>query len=197
MSGLSFLQSMSDIRNREDTTYVHPIEKLSFSKLNEKSLEMCTESLGTETGSESGDDLSLLALEATTTPRVPSTNLQVKKPKTSRYNSFPPPIKFVKGSKYNRMVRSLGEDGRLVVQVISVSYPPDRCFVAERCEGRLRLSLSNESSLLSHNHEGEAEEGKSGNKMLSKLSRCRCKEINGREPKPMLTWKQHQFCVAT
>ncbi|VVA89803.1 unnamed protein product [Arabis nemorensis] len=160
MGGLSFLQSMSDITaivgNREDKAYVHPTEKRSVSKLNEKSLEMCTESLGTETGSESGDDLSLLAFEATITSRVPSpplhpkpqeeedTNLLAKKSKMSRNNSFPRPIKFVEGSKYNRMVRSLGEDGRLVVQAIRVSSPPP-CFVAERGEGRLRLCLSPET----------------------------------------------------
>ncbi|KAG7652894.1 The fantastic four family [Arabidopsis suecica] len=221
MGGLSFLQSMSDItaivQTKEDKAYVHPMEKRSVSKLNEKSLEMCTESLGTETGSESGDELSLLAFEATTTPRVPpqlkpqeDTNLPDKKSPMVRNNSFPPPIKFVEDSKYNRMVRWLGEDGRLVVQAIRASSPPS-CFVAERGEGRLRLMLTSESSLLSHSHEEEEEEeeteegideetseimeGKNGNKKFSRLSR-RCKE-NGREPKPMLTWKQQQFWVAT
>ncbi|KFK42677.1 hypothetical protein AALP_AA1G025400 [Arabis alpina] len=213
MGGLSFLQSMSDITTivQDDKAYVHPTEKRSVSKLNEKSLEMCTESLGTETGSESGDDLSLLAFEAIITPRVHSnpkeddSNLVAKKSKMSRINSFPPPIKFVEGSKYNRMVRSFGEDGRLVVQAIRVSSPPP-CFVADRSEGRLRLCLSSESYLLSHNEEEEEEteeameeensensEGKNGNKKFSRLS-SRCME-NGREPK--LTWKQQQFWVAT
>ncbi|KAF8086675.1 hypothetical protein N665_0615s0023 [Sinapis alba] len=212
--GLSFLQSMSDITaivpKTEYKAYVHPVEKRSVSKLSEKSLEMCTESLGTETGSESGDDLSLLAFEATNTPRVPSqpkpheedTDFPAKK-------SFPPPIKFVKGSKYTRLVRTVGEDGRLVVQAVRVSSPP-RNFVAERGEGRLRLSLSPKSSLLGHTHHQEEEEeeeteeetienleDKNGNKKFSRLS-SRCKE-NGREPKPMLTtWKQQQqFWVAT
>ncbi|XP_018485669.1 protein FANTASTIC FOUR 2-like [Raphanus sativus] len=227
MGGLSFLQSMSDItaivRNREDKTYgyVHPTEKRSVSKLNEKSLEMCTESLGAETGSESGDELSLLALEATAISRAHSlspkpkpqeeekdTDFHAKRSTMSRSKSFPPPIKFVKESRYNRIVRSLGEDGRVVVQAIRVSSPP-RNFVAEREEGRLRLCLSTESSLLRHNHEeveeeteeGMAEEnsenleGKNGNKKISRLS-SRCKE-NGREPQPMLTWKQQQFWVAT
>ncbi|KAL1216541.1 Protein FANTASTIC FOUR 2 [Cardamine amara subsp. amara] len=224
MGGLSFLQSMSDItaivQNKEETAYVHPIEKHSVSKLNKKSLEMCTESLGTETGSESGDELSLLAFEATTTtrrvpqpkPKEKDTSLLAKKSTMSRNNSFPPPIKFVQGSKYNRMVRCLGEDGRLVVQAIRVPSPP-RCFVAERGEGRLRLCLSSESSLLTRNHKVEEEEeeeeeteegveencdnleGKNGNKKFNRLS-SRCKE-NGREPKPMLTWKQQQFWVAT
>ncbi|KAJ0245208.1 Protein FANTASTIC FOUR 2 [Hirschfeldia incana] len=228
MGGLSFLQSMSDItaivRNREDKTYVHPTEKRSVSKLNEKSLEMCTESLGAETGSESGDELSLLALEATAISRAHSpppksktqeeekdTDFLAKKSTMSRSKSFPPPIKFVEESRYNRMVRWLGEDGRLVVQAIRVSSPP-RNFVAEREEGRLRLCLSPEGSLLRDNHEEEEEEveeteegmaeensenleGKNGNKKISRLS-SRCKE-NGREPKPMLTWKQQQFWVAT
>ncbi|CAH8388359.1 unnamed protein product [Eruca vesicaria subsp. sativa] len=222
MGGLSFLQSMSDItaivRNREDKAYVHPTEKRSVSKLNEKSLEMCTESLGAETGSESGDELSLLALEATALSRAHSlppksktqeeekeSDFHPKKSTMSRNKSFPPPIKFVKESKFNRMVRSLGEDGRLVVQAIRVSSPP-RNFVVEREDGRLRLCLSPESSLLGDNDEEEEEEeteeansenleGKNGNKKISRLS-SRCKE-NGREPKPMLTWKQQQFWVAT
>ncbi|XP_018484715.1 protein FANTASTIC FOUR 2 [Raphanus sativus] len=229
MGGLSFLQSMSDItaivRNREDKAYVHPTEKRSVSMLNEKSLEMCTESLGAETGSESGDELSLLALEANAISRAHSlspkpkhqeeekdTDFHAKKSTMSRSKSFPPPIKFVKESRYNRMVRSLGEDGRVVVHAIRSSSPP-RCFVAEREEGRLRLCLSPESSLLRDNHEEEEEEeeeeteegmaeennenleGKNGNKKISRLS-SRCKE-NGREPKPMLTWKQQQFWVAT
>ncbi|CAN7138706.1 hypothetical protein BRARA_J00167 [Brassica rapa] len=215
MGGLSFLQSMSDItaivRTREDKAYVHPTENRSVSKLNEKSLEMCTESLGAETGSESGDELTLLALEATAISRAHSkpqeeekdADFRAKKATMSRSKSFPPPIKFVKESRYNRMVRSLGEDGRLVVQAIRVSSPP-RNFVAEREEGRLRLCLSPESSLIRRNHEEEEEteeennenlEGKHGNKKSSRLS-SRCKE-NGREPKPMLTWEQQQFWVAT
>ncbi|KAJ0236212.1 Protein FANTASTIC FOUR 2 [Hirschfeldia incana] len=230
MGGLSFLQSMSDItaivRNTEEKAYVHPVEKRSVSKLSEKSLEMCTESLGAETGSESGDELSLLAFEATTTPRVSSPHPRPQPiipqeegkdtyfpAKKSTIKSFPPPIKFVKGSKYTRMVRTLGEDGRLVVQAITVSSPP-RNFLAERGEGRLRLCLSPESTLLAHNHEQEEEEeeeeteecmeeetsehleGKNGNIKFGIL-RSRCKE-NGREPKPMLTtWKQQQFWVST
>ncbi|CAA7056125.1 unnamed protein product [Microthlaspi erraticum] len=229
---------MSDItavvQNKEDKAYVHPIEKRYVSKLNEKSLDMCTESLGTETGSESGDELSLLVFEATITPRAPSpqpklqedekyANLLAKKSTMSRSKSFPPPLKFIEGSNYNRMVRSIGEDGRLVVQAIRISSPP-RCFVAERGEGRLRLILSSESSLRGQNHDEEEEEeeekevqeeededeteesmeeeysenleGKKGNKKFSRLS-SRCNE-SGREPKPtMLTWKQQQFWVAT
>ncbi|KAL0697251.1 hypothetical protein Bca4012_053373 [Brassica carinata] len=220
MGGLSFLQSMSDItaivRNTEEKAYVHPVEKRSVSKLSEKSLEMCTESLGAETGSESGDEFSLLAFEATATPRFSSPPRPQPIPqeeekytaKKSTIKSFPPPIKFVNGSKYNRVVRSLGEDGRVVVQAIIVSSQPPN-FVAERGEGRLRLCLSPESSLLGHNHEEEEEteegmeeetsehlEDKNGNNKFGRLS-SRCKE-HGREPKPMLTtWKQQQFWVAT
>ncbi|CAN8311091.1 unnamed protein product, partial [Cochlearia groenlandica] len=218
MAGLSFLQSMSDItanvRNKEDKAYVHPIKKGSISKLNEKSLEMCTESLGAETGSESGDELSLLVFEADKTPRAHSpkqrpqedTNLLYKKSTMSVNNkSFPPPIKFVEGSKYNRMVRSIGEDGRLVVQAVRVSSPP-RCFTEERGEGRLRLCLSPESSLLRLNHDDDDDEekeeeeteeeyieGKTGNKKSSRLS-SGCKDNSRGPTKPILTWrKQHHF----
>ncbi|KAG2278930.1 hypothetical protein Bca52824_061485 [Brassica carinata] len=51
---------------------------------------MCTESLGTESGSETGDEISLLALEATNIPMLPvkRTPREETYPKV-RENSFP------------------------------------------------------------------------------------------------------------
>ncbi|CAH8306363.1 unnamed protein product [Eruca vesicaria subsp. sativa] len=228
MGGWSCLQSLCETKgivpNREDhtktTAYVHPVDqKLSVAKL---SLEMCTESLGTESGSETGDAFSLLAMEATNIPMLPlDVNPREETYPKVRENSFPPPLKSVKGFDHSRIVKSYTEDGRLVVQAIRVFSPP-RCFVSERCEGRLRLCLS-ESSSVSHDgdeeleenesefemrDEGEdeengqeddadeeveeEEEGKSGNNKFRR-PRMRCSE-NGCEPK---TWKQQQFWVTT
>ncbi|EOA23136.1 hypothetical protein CARUB_v100036780mg, partial [Capsella rubella] len=164
LGGWSFLQCLSETKgifqNRGDdvtkkTAYVHPIEKRPVAKL---SLEMCTESLGTENGSDSGDEISLLALEGTndtsmshlTTKPQKETNLM------TRENSFPPPLSSVNGFNSRRMVKSYKEDGRLVVQAIRVCSPP-RCFVSERREGRLRLCLS-ENTSLSHDGDEEFEE---------------------------------------
>ncbi|CAF1715387.1 hypothetical protein HID58_084157 [Brassica napus] len=213
VGGWSFLQSLCEakgiVRNREDqtkkTSYVHPTDqKLSVAKL---SLEMCTESLGTESGSETGDEISLLALEATNIPMLPvkRTPREETYPKV-RENSFPPPLKSVKGFNHSRMVKSYTEDGRLVVQAIRVCSPP-RCFVSKRCEGRLRLCLSdNESEFEAHdededNENGpeddaeEEDEGKIGNNKFRRPRR-RSNE-NGCEPKTMHDWQQQQFWVIT
>lgn len=166
VGGWSFLQYFSEpkgiVQNREDdtmkTAYVHPIEKRSVAKL---SLEMCTESLGTENGSDSGDEMSLLALEATNISMISLTKKPQKETNLmTRENSFPPPLKSVNGFNNSRMVKSYKEDGRLVVQAIRVCSPP-RCFVSERREGRLRLCLS-ENSLYSQDGEEEFQENESG-----------------------------------
>ncbi|XP_010422533.1 PREDICTED: protein FANTASTIC FOUR 1 [Camelina sativa] len=166
--GWSFLQYLSETKgifqNREDdtkkTAYVHPIEKRSVAKL---SLEMCTESLGTENGSDSGDEISLLALEGTNTSIMsPHTTKPQKETNLieTRENSFPPPLNSVNGFNNRRMVRSYKEDGRLVVQAIRVC-PPPRCFVSERREGRLRLCLSENSALSHDGGEDQFEENES------------------------------------
>lgn len=165
VGGWSFLQYLSEtkaiVQNREDdskkTAYVHPIEKRSVAKL---SLEMCTESLGTENGSDSGDEISLLALEATNIPMIPLTTKPQKETNfMTRENSFPPPLSSLNGFNCGRTVRSYKEDGRLIVQAIRVCSPP-RYFVSERREGRLRLCLS-ENSSLGEDGEEEFEENES------------------------------------
>ncbi|KAL9285499.1 Protein FANTASTIC FOUR 1 [Arabidopsis thaliana] len=166
VGGWSFLQYFSEpkgiVQNREDdtkkTAYVYPIEKRSVAKL---SLEMCTESLGTENGSDSGDEMSLLALEATNISKSPRLTTKPQKETSfmTRENSFPPPLNSVNGFNNSRMVKSYKEDGRLVVQAIRVCSPP-RCFVSERREGRLRLCLS-QNSLNSQDAEEEFEENES------------------------------------
>ncbi|KAK2359275.1 protein FAF, chloroplastic [Trifolium repens] len=69
-SGWGFLQNLTKTENGNDKVYVHPTVKRSASMLSEKSLEMCTESLGSETGSnagESSDDVSLFSFETIVT----------------------------------------------------------------------------------------------------------------------------------
>ncbi|XP_009367693.2 protein FANTASTIC FOUR 1-like [Pyrus x bretschneideri] len=67
VAGWSFLQSLvnpiqpSKSESEAEKVYVHPLAKRSASALSPGSLEMCTESLGNETGSENGGEkLSLL-----------------------------------------------------------------------------------------------------------------------------------------
>ncbi|KAE8720765.1 Mitochondrial Rho GTPase [Hibiscus syriacus] len=139
----SFLQSLAaDDSNStpSDKVYVHPLVKRSTSMLTERSLEMCTESLGSETGSEvseSIDDISLLSLENVVYNSKPRES--PRRIKASRVNSFPPPLTSISGSNGVK-VKSHREGGRLVLEAVTIP-PCNSYFHTERSEGRLRLSL--------------------------------------------------------
>ncbi|KAL2323549.1 hypothetical protein Fmac_027928 [Flemingia macrophylla] len=140
----SFLQSLSNIshckEHKTDNVYVHPSVKRSSSMLSAKSLELCTESLGCETGSNAGDntdEVSLFSLESNL--RSNKTPLVKKNSGSKRLNcatNFPPPLTSIGGIK----VKSHREDGRLVLEAVT-SSSPQPYFEAERGNGRLRLRL--------------------------------------------------------
>ncbi|WRX09441.1 The fantastic four family - like 1 [Theobroma cacao] len=159
--GWSFLQSLA--ANAKDSTendkvYVHPLVKRSASMLSEKSLEMCTESLGSETGSEvseSSDDISLLSLETVVcNPSKPRESLVARK--MTRSSSFPPPLTSISGSN-GVQVRSHREGGRLVLQAVRIP-PCHSYFHAERSEGRLRLSLLKDATPIFGDEGGQEED---------------------------------------
>lgn len=150
MGGWSCIQSLSNAKasTENDTVYVHPLVKRSASRLSEKSLEMCTERLGSETGSEvsdCSDDISLFSMD--TRSQTVACNIPPKpraRRKMSRSSSFPPPLTSISGSNCVQ-VKSHREGGRLVLQ--AVSFPPSHTyFHAERSDGRLRLSLYKDAS---------------------------------------------------
>ncbi|GMJ09122.1 hypothetical protein HRI_004581400 [Hibiscus trionum] len=213
MGGWSFLQSLSDAKApaENDNVYVHPLVKRSAFRLGEKGLEMCTERLGSETGSDCSDDISLLSLETRTAacdfiPAKPRESSWTRK--TSRVNSFPPPLTSISGSN-GVQVKSYRENGRLVLQ--AVSFPPCHgYFHAERSEGRLRLSLFKEATPILDNEgqeeeeddevEVEDEEGNNGNDGgeigEGKLQRpSSCKESGRGHKGGLLNWKP--FLLAT
>ncbi|XVF32587.1 hypothetical protein REPUB_Repub17cG0095000 [Reevesia pubescens] len=160
MGGWSFLQSLANANDstQHDKVYVHPLVKSSASTLSEKSLEMCTESLGSETGSEvneSSDDISLLSLETVVCNPSKARASSVTR-KMSRSSSFPPPLTSISGSN-GVQVKSHREGGRLVLQAVAI--PPCRSyFHAERSEGRLRLSLLKDATTPIFNYEDGEEE---------------------------------------
>ncbi|TKY52618.1 FANTASTIC FOUR 2 [Spatholobus suberectus] len=145
----SFLQSLSNISHckgpQTENVYVHPSVKRSSSMLSAKSLELCTESLGCETGSNASDntddDISLFSLESNPSLRSNNTplvnrNSESKSKRLNRSNTFPPPLTSMGGIK----VRSHREDGRLILEAVaSSSHQP--YFQVERGNGRLRLRL--------------------------------------------------------
>lgn len=143
--------------------YVHPLVKKS-STLNEKSLEICTESLGSETGS---DEISCPPSE-TEEDKVEATTKQQRQGqndlpmqihsfddvKVSKYNydpskkmspkSFPPPLPSLASKDGPSVhVQSHRTNGRLVLEAVSV--PQIKYFQTERQEGRLVLTLVNDS----------------------------------------------------
>ncbi|KAL4312431.1 hypothetical protein GQ457_01G053250 [Hibiscus cannabinus] len=158
--GWSFLQLLANDSNstKIDKVYVHPVVKRSTSMLSDRSLEMCTESLGSETGSEVSetiDDISLLSLENglySSKPRDSS----VRK-KTSRANNFPPPLTSISGSNGVRVVKSHREGGRLVLEAVTIP-PCNTYFHTERSEGRLRLSLFKEADATATFGDNDGEE---------------------------------------
>ncbi|XP_014494950.1 protein FANTASTIC FOUR 2 [Vigna radiata var. radiata] len=153
--GWSILQTLSqssDCHNKtEDSVYVHPTVKRSSSILSDKSLEMCTESLGSETGSNAGDstdDVSLFSFDATiyttlttttTTTDVTTTVANCESKRVNRACNFPPPLTTITDLG-GVQVRPRREGGRLILEAVA-SPSPCPYFRVEREDGRLRLCL--------------------------------------------------------
>ncbi|XP_015078608.1 protein FANTASTIC FOUR 3-like [Solanum pennellii] len=99
-------------------------------KLSIKSLEMCTESLGSETGRESSESIEDI------------NNSKIVKKRTSTSSNkilvahFPPPLTSIIQVTPHR------QGDRLILKATTISAPK-ACFKAERLHGRLRLSFNN------------------------------------------------------
>ncbi|KAI9128682.1 hypothetical protein K1719_000165 [Acacia pycnantha] len=155
-SGWSFLQALSNVsyvskesKTEKESVFVHPEAKRSSSAMSQKSLELCTEKLGNETGSDIVDndgygDMDLLC-------SWPTGDQQQERSREgclrkTRTTNFPPPLTTMRGSESLRVKRSYHEDGSLVMEAIRVP-PRASCFQAERSHGRLRLCF------LKNNHD--------------------------------------------
>lgn len=146
-------------------TYTHPSSKTTpFSRLSPKSLQLCTENLGSETGSDiitdtctifssspppfttpspNSDQISVCRNRAesdycnnqrTTTTTTTST----KKPNSRReIKNFPPPLTSMSGSG-SMQVRHHREGGRLIIEAVEAPFR-NSYLQAERSDGRLRL----------------------------------------------------------
>ncbi|KAJ6963953.1 protein FAF-like [Populus alba x Populus x berolinensis] len=140
--------------------YVHPLVKRSASALSKKSLEICTESLGSETGSdgfssyppsETGDaeeDKEEEQRQERVTLkfdredlRVAKYNLAAANCKKSQPRSFPPPIPSLSSRDgASVLMKSRRDNGRLVLEAVSV--PSQKNFHAQRQDGRLVLTFA-------------------------------------------------------
>ncbi|KAK1352686.1 hypothetical protein POM88_053117 [Heracleum sosnowskyi] len=145
--------------------YVHPLLKKSNSALSEKSLEICTENLGSETGSDGFSSYSSSEVNSEASDfdkEEESRNEDVKNhlgeelPVVAKYNysaaadkkmmqkhrSFPPPLSSLTRSSNEGPclhMHSQRVNGRLVLQAVAV--PSTKNFQAQREDGRLRLTL--------------------------------------------------------
>ncbi|KAG4131508.1 hypothetical protein ERO13_D09G216300v2 [Gossypium hirsutum] len=152
-------QSSKGVQGNENT-YVHPLVKRSLSSLSEKSLELCTENLGSETGSDEvlEDDVFALSSHSSQGGNPPTwkSGQPLGGTKKAIAGDFPPPLTTISGSESLR-VRSHRENGRLVIQAVKApSNNP--IFQAERSNGRLRLHLLKYStSSIDHEEEKTAD----------------------------------------
>lgn len=153
----SFQQVLNNVSSapketmEKENVYVHPLTKqYSSSRLSEKSLELCTENLGSETGSDIMD-INILSLSSSNSP-ASSENSWIKqeeklpqevetspKNKVNNSRNFPPPLTTISGSN-SLQFRPHREDGRLVIQAVEAPLKHNY-FQADRSHGRLRLSF--------------------------------------------------------
>ncbi|PSR85377.1 Protein FANTASTIC FOUR like [Actinidia chinensis var. chinensis] len=146
MGNWNFLQSLSNTsQNPKSSSYSHPMANQTSPKLTTKSLEMCTENLGSETGSDTTEitDFSLSSLELdrvedpTTGAQNLRQNLKSRKLMDSPRN-FPPPLTTISGTSA-MLVQTHREGGRVIIQAVEATSWPVTCLRAERSDGRLRL----------------------------------------------------------
>ncbi|XP_045787441.1 protein FANTASTIC FOUR 3-like [Trifolium pratense] len=177
--GWNFLDSLSNIsqntsKKETTTTYMLSQQKRSSLVLSPKSLELCTENLGSESGTDIVENDMLLSSLGTMEQREPCRRVLVATKKVKTQN-FPPPLTTIRGSESLR-VRPRREDGRLVIEVAKVP-PSTSCFQADRSNGRLRLCFSTNQTtsfepeedvddVIDENEEPHNEEEYSQNEMI-------------------------------
>ncbi|CAI9781377.1 unnamed protein product [Fraxinus pennsylvanica] len=155
----SILSKKSEDSAKISEPYIHPLVKRSASSLSEKSLEICTESLGSETGSYcfssypaseiSDADEEKEDHEYEQKQQQQQQQHQVKesdsfgdfdvvKYKNSPPGPFPPPIPSIADGN-STLIQSHRRNGRLVLEAVSV--PSRNNFHVQRCNGQLVLTL--------------------------------------------------------
>ncbi|KAG9143038.1 hypothetical protein Leryth_006296 [Lithospermum erythrorhizon] len=135
----------------KQSSYIHPLTNKS-PRLSQKSLELCTETLGSETGCDTMD-ISILSLNSSdNTPNVKSPSStdsqklpkQMKSLRSKAHRSFPPPLTTMRGPN-SIQIRPYREEGRLVIEAFET--PSRNSYLqAERSNGRLIISFINDSA---------------------------------------------------
>ncbi|KAK6930002.1 Fantastic Four domain [Dillenia turbinata] len=152
LGGWSFIQLLSGSSQspKGGSSYVHPMVKCSPSTLSQKSLELCTENLGCETGTDiiienSSSVFPIPSLDnskvgnSSPPPREQAGQRQALGAKKAASHNFPPPLTTMSGSETYEF-RPHREDGRLIIKAVTASST-ESYFQVERSNGRLRLSF--------------------------------------------------------
>nr|XP_043633941.1 protein FAF-like, chloroplastic [Erigeron canadensis] len=156
-------QKKQDDSGKLPPPYVHPLVKKSARSLSEKSLKVCTESLGSETGSDvfmfnpvaSSEDATKEQHKPQEQPQphpqqqseqyVEHKVVRHASPTTKKAHmarSFPPPLPSLAAAHTegpSLHMHSRRVEGRLVLEAVSV--PPQKYFEAQRQDGRFLLAL--------------------------------------------------------
>ncbi|CAL0311340.1 unnamed protein product [Lupinus luteus] len=142
-NGWSFVEDLSNVCIDRETAsaYVHPEVKYSSVILSPKSMEICTENLGNETGSDDMMDNEIKLLSSCLWEcgerREKKKGREVGRGEKEKRKNLPPPLRSIRGGSESLKMIARREGGRLVIEFQrSVS-----CFQAERIHGRLRLSF--------------------------------------------------------
>ncbi|OEL17777.1 hypothetical protein BAE44_0021204 [Dichanthelium oligosanthes] len=122
--------------------YVHPLVRRSSSLLTQKSLEICTESLGSETGSDGFSDADGNSTDRSCPGSDDEREEAAVAKRVSPPRAFPPPLPSLARRKVESTMEMKQErkDGRLLVKVVPVAS--STLFRAHRRGGRLLLSFA-------------------------------------------------------
>ncbi|CAN7067744.1 unnamed protein product [Brassica rapa subsp. trilocularis] len=206
----SFLQSLSSgsssktTSSEKENTYVQ--RPSSCRTLSDESLALCTENLGSETGSDITDveDLFLLSLSDVQTKKLGETRTLKTRKENVSPSDLPPPLTSMRCIQ----MRPHREDGRLVMTATKAP-PRNMCFQADRSNGRLRLSIlkdsddeivEDEEEATKHEETDEEEEEEEedvldGDEVMETVERIRRCVEGDRENRGLLNWES--LCVAT
>ncbi|KAL9688451.1 hypothetical protein QQ045_032872 [Rhodiola kirilowii] len=169
LGGWSCLQTLPNATPCEklQAPYVHPATKhYSSWWLSEKSLNLCTENLGSETGSEFIENSIFSSPACSTTENKVQVKREQRQPRNrqapERKKELPPPLTTLRGAD-SLQVRPHRENGRLILKATTTPPSSGRCFQVDRSNGRLRLTLTGGSPISSKESE-QNEDDKRTNK---------------------------------
>lgn len=128
----SILVQKSENCSNAPPPYVHPLVKRSSVTLSEQSLEMCTECIGSETGSDGFCSEILSDVGQEEMKELNSVGEAMATP-------LPPPLSSMSGDGASIYMRTHRKNGRLILEAVSV--PSRNCFQAHRVDGRLILAF--------------------------------------------------------